>query len=130
VDIHDEIIVCSKDDFLVEEEEKEHIARTQAGDAILLLDTELTPELKAEGFARELIRRIQSMRKELDLDVEQHIETQVVISKEYEKAIEDWKEYIAHETRSDPFVLTESVDGKQVKKWNINEVTVTIGITP
>lgn len=130
VNIQDEIIVCSKDDFLVEEEEKEHIARTQAGDAILLLDTELTPELKAEGFARELVRRIQSMRKELDLDVEQHIQTQVFVSKEYEKAIEEWKEYISHETRSDPFVLTESVDGKQVKKWNINEVTVTIGITP
>ena len=42
-------------------------------DITLFLDTTVTPELEAEGLARELIRRIQSMRKEMNLDVEDRI---------------------------------------------------------
>ena len=130
LEIDGEKIAFSKDDFFVEEEEKEHIARTQAGDAILLLDTELTEELEAEGFARELVRRIQSMRKELNLDVEQHIQTQVTIPDDQKNAVKDWKEYIANETRSKPFEITSSIHAEHKKTWNINEVNVTIGITP
>ncbi|MBS3748482.1 MAG: isoleucine--tRNA ligase [Candidatus Thermoplasmatota archaeon] len=130
LEIDGEEIAFSKDDFFVEEEEKEHIARTQAGDAILLLDTELTKELEAEGFARELVRRIQSMRKELNLDVEQHIQTQVTLPDDQRIAVNDWKEYIANETRSKPFEITSSVNAEHVKTWKINDVNVTIGITP
>ena len=124
-----EQVTCSKDDFLVEEEEKEHIARTQAGDAILLLDTELTPTLEAEGFARELVRRIQSMRKELDLDVEQHIQTQVQVDENKKQGVNTWKDYIANETRSKPFTVTDSLTGDHKKTWKINENEVTIAIT-
>ncbi|MBS3802753.1 MAG: isoleucine--tRNA ligase, partial [Candidatus Thermoplasmatota archaeon] len=130
LEIDGEEIAFSKDDFFVEEEEKEHIARTQAGDAILLLDTELTKELEAEGFSRELVRRIQSMRKELNLDVEQHIQTQVTLPDDQRIAVNDWKEYIANETRSKPFEITSSVNAEHVKTWKINDVNVTIGITP
>ncbi|MBS3777857.1 MAG: isoleucine--tRNA ligase, partial [Candidatus Thermoplasmatota archaeon] len=128
-EVDGEPVICSKDDFLVEEEEKEHIARTQAGDAILLLDTELTPDLKAEGFARELVRRIQSMRKELDLDVEQHIHTQVQVPKDQKQAVNNWKDYIANETRSKPFTVTDCPEGDHKKTWMINDTEVTIAIT-
>ncbi len=130
IQLNSESITCTKEDFLVEEEEKEHIARTQADDAILLLDTELTADLEAEGFTRELVRRIQSMRKELNLDVEQHIQTQVCIPKKQQKALSKWMDYIANETRSKPFTLTDEVNGKHVKTWKINDVDVVIGITP
>jgi isoleucyl-tRNA synthetase len=129
-DVAGETLSFSKEDFIVEEEEKEHIARTQAGDAILLLDTELTPELEAEGFARELVRRIQSMRKELNLDVEQHIQTQVSVPSEQKQSVAEWKDYIANETRSNPFSIKPSPQGEQVKTWNINDMKVTIAITP
>lgn len=130
INIQGEPFTFSQDDFLVEEEEKEHIARTQAGDAILLLDTELTPELEAEGFARELVRRIQSMRKELNLDVEKHIQTQVNLPDDHQDAICEWKEYIANETRSSPFEFSSIVRGEHVKTWKINDVSVDIGISP
>lgn len=128
ININGDSIICKKEDFLVEEEEKDHIARTQAGEAILLLDTELSPELEAEGFARELVRRIQSMRKELNLDVEQHIHTQVDIPKDQQKAISEWTDYIANETRSKPFELTSSINAEHQKKWKINDMDVHIGI--
>ena len=129
LNVDEEEMKFSKEDFLVEEEEKEHIARTQAGEAILLLDTELTNDLKAEGFARELVRRIQSMRKELNLDVEQHIQTQVNIPEDQKEALTDWKTYIANETRSKPFEITSSVNAEHVKTWKINDIDVTIGVT-
>lgn len=130
IDVDGETIACSKEDFLVEEEEKEHIARTQAGEAILLLDTELSAELEAEGFARELVRRIQSMRKELNLDVEQLIQTQITVPTDQKQSLSDWIEYIATETRSKPLELSDDAKGDHVKEWEINETKVFIGITP
>ena len=48
----------------------EKIIGAQFTGGLVYIDTELTPELRGEGFARELVRRIQEMRKELDLQVE------------------------------------------------------------
>ena len=110
------------------ENEKEHIASTRTEDAILLLDTTLTPELEAEGFAREIVRRIQSMRKELDLDVEQQISTTVSIPKEKLNSLKDWDKYIKEETRSQVLIYEEKPIGKLVKTWDIDEIKVTIGV--
>ncbi len=49
-------------------------------DATVYVDTALTPELEAEGNAREVIRRIQEMRRQLDLNVEDFISSYVVIN--------------------------------------------------
>ena len=79
VKLDGESITLTKKDFEIVEQEKEHIASEKSEDAVLFLDTTLTPELEAEGFAREIVRRIQSMRKELDLDVEDRISTELRI---------------------------------------------------
>jgi len=115
-------------DFQIVETEKEHIASTQTEDTILLLDTTLTPELEAEGFAREIVRRIQSMRKELDLDVEQRISTSIGISKEKQQMLKNWEDYIKEETRSQAIIYKDKPTGKLVKTWDIDEVKATIGV--
>ncbi len=115
-------------DFQIVETEKEHIASTQTEDMILLLDTNLTPELEAEGFAREIVRRIQSMRKELDLDVEQRISTSVGIPKDKQQMLKDWEDYIKEETRSQVLTYEDKPTGKLVKTWDIDEVKATIGV--
>ena len=61
-----EKIRLTADDFEIVEHEKEHFAKATVQDITLFLDTTVTPELEAEGLARELIRRIQSMRKEVE----------------------------------------------------------------
>jgi hypothetical protein len=68
------------------------------------------------------------MRKELNLDVEQHIHTQVDIPKDQQNALSEWKEYIANETRSKPLEMTSTIMAKHQKKWKINEIDVHIGI--
>ncbi len=130
IQIDDEMISLTLDDFDMVEQEKEHIARTETGDAVLLLETELTEELEAEGFAREIVRRIQSMRKELDLDVEQHIMTSLFIPDEKKTDLCKWESYIQDETRSKSLVFSQKPTGKLVKTWDIEGIKITIGVNP
>ena len=123
-----EEIKLTVEDFLIVESEKENIARTQTEDTILLLDTTLTPELVAEGFSREIVRRIQSMRKELDLDVEQQITTTISISKEKQEMLRNWIDYIKQETRSQVLTYEDKPTGKLVKNWDIDEDIASIGV--
>ena len=89
----------------------------------------MTPELEAEGFAREVIRRIQSMRKELDLNVDDKIKVEINILDDKKKAmIQQWEDYIQEETRAEEFHIIYSPKGKLVKKWDIDGILVTIGI--
>jgi len=122
LDVNGEKIKLFEEDLEIVHTVKEHIAETQTDDVTLILDTDLTPELEAEGFARELVRRIQSMRKELDLDVEDKIKTEI------EKTLENWIDYIKGETRSEKLSFTTKPSGKLVKKWKIDEFEVEIGI--
>ena len=126
--VESEEIKLTVEDFLIVESEKENIARTQTEDTILLLDTTLTPELVAEGFSREIVRRIQSMRKELDLDVEQQITTTISISKEKQEMLRNWIDYIKQETRSQVITYEDKPNGKLVKTWDIDEDKATIGV--
>jgi isoleucyl-tRNA synthetase len=124
-----EKIKLTKNDFEIVEQEKPDVARAEADDMILFLDTALTSELEAEGFAREIVRRIQSMRKELDLDVEDKISIELAVDKEREKFLQKWGEYIKVETRSKKIVYVEKPSGKLVKKWKIDELEAEIGIS-
>ncbi|TLZ65067.1 MAG: DUF835 domain-containing protein, partial [Methanobacteriota archaeon] len=97
----------------------------------IYVDMRITPEIQAEGYARELIRRIQQMRKETDLAVEDYIRTAVRVRKDFAKLLEPWKSYIAAETRSRSLVIGEDpVAEEYVVEWNIEGETITIGITP
>jgi isoleucyl-tRNA synthetase len=129
LNIENEKIILTKDDFQIIETEKENFARTETEDTILFIDTNLTPELKTEGLAREIVRRIQSMRKELDLAVEDRISTEIKVSSDIQSALKNWNEYIKTETRSKDILFTVKPSGKLVKKWKIDELDVDIGIS-
>jgi isoleucyl-tRNA synthetase len=128
IELDTETITLSNEDFEIIEEEKDQFVRAEAEDMILFLDTTLTSELEAEGFAREIVRRIQSMRKELDLDVEDKISTEIAIDKQRVKALEQWQDYIKGETRSKTIAFVDKPSGKLVKKWKIDESEAKIGI--
>jgi isoleucyl-tRNA synthetase len=128
ITVDNETIKLTDEDFEIVENEKEHVARADAENATLFLDTILTPELEAEGFAREIIRRIQSMRKELDLDVEDRISTEIDVGSEKKMALQKWEDYIKVETRSKTVSFVEKPKGKLVKRWKIDELDAEIGI--
>ena len=129
IDVDSEKIKLTMEDFQIIESEKADIAKTETEDIILLFNTTLTPELEAEGFAREMVRRIQSMRKELDLDVEDKIITEIKIDAKKKTALDKWQDYIKGETRSKKISFVDKPSGSLVKKWKIDELETEIGIS-
>jgi len=92
----------------------------------IYVDKELTPELLSEGYARELVRRIQEMRKELDLDIEEMIYVSMILPEDLKALIESRLDYISTETRAIEITFGEAKG--YVKKWKIEGYEVTIGI--
>lgn len=91
-----------------------------------VLDTQLTEELIEEGFVREIISKIQTMRKEADFEVTDHI----VLSMEGNDKLRAVTEKNAESVKKDVLaeeVIFGTVDG-YVKEWNINGETVTLGV--
>ncbi|WGI17430.1 isoleucine--tRNA ligase [Methanonatronarchaeum sp. AMET-Sl] len=97
---------------------------------VVYVDSELTTKLKQEGYAKETIRRIQEMRKELDLHVEDYIEINLdTPDKEFKKSITKWSEHISHETRAKKLEIN-TPHGDLTKQWEINGKELEIGLTP
>ena len=69
-----------------------------AKDLFVALDTKLTDELINEGFAREIVNKIQFTRKEMNLDIMDNIEIKIVVTPEIARAIQAHQDYILSET--------------------------------
>ncbi len=82
----------------VKAQAKEGFAVAEDGAYVAALVTELTPELAAEGLAREFVRRVQDLRKTAELDVADRIELYVEASAGLKSAVEAHKDYITGET--------------------------------
>ncbi|HPJ31142.1 MAG TPA: class I tRNA ligase family protein, partial [Methanothrix sp.] len=110
----------------------ENLVAADFSGGIVYVDLTLTEELKAEGYAREIIRRVQDMRKELDLRVEEKIEASVrVEDEEVLSLVETMKDHIASEVRAKCLHLGSDlkVSGSLVKDWSVEDVEMTIGIS-
>jgi isoleucyl-tRNA synthetase len=79
------------------------------------LDTALTPELRAEGLGRELVRRIQGMRKEAGFNVEDRIHVRWRAAGEVAAALRTWRDHVAAETLAVAF--DEATDGAAGEGW-------------
>jgi isoleucyl-tRNA synthetase len=90
------------------------------------LDTNLTPELKEEGFVRELVSKIQTMRKEAGFEVTDHIQVYQTGNDRIAGILEAHKEEIGKEVLADQ-IRTGETDG-YVKEWNINSEKTTLGV--
>ena len=98
----------------------------------LYIDLRTTPQLQAEAYAREIVRRIQQMRKEIDLEVDDYITTVVKTGKEFATSLEPMIPFMVRETRSRSFAFTDAnVESEYVVEWNdVDGHSVRIGITP
>jgi isoleucyl-tRNA synthetase len=88
------------------------------------ITTDLDDELMREAFAREIVRRIQEMRKEMDLDVEEFIEVSLSCNDERVKGFTD---YIRTETRAVRLEF-EKLDEGYTRTWKIEDDEITISI--
>ena len=99
------------------------------------VDTSLTESIEAEGYARDVIRRIQQMRKELALDVDTEIQTAVDVADDrVAELVAQQRDVVATETRTNAFVdnIDRASENGQalIEEWEVEGVTVTIGVAP
>lgn len=117
-------VSLSKDDLLIETVQKEGLYAESAQDVTVVLDTNLTEELIEEGFVRELISKIQTMRKEADFDVQNHIRLYAEGSDKIVGILNKNAQTVMSET------LTDSMEKNSgyTKEWNINGEKITLSI--
>lgn len=92
------------------------------------LDTDTTPELQAEGLAREVVRRIQEMRKEARLERRRAIATQLSLGPDTAALLRPWLTRVARQTRSRTLEVVDKPHGDHVKEWDIEGERVVIAI--
>ena len=119
-------VVLSPEDVLVSTEKKEGFVSESDGNLTLVLDTNLTEQLIEEGFVRELISKLQTMRKEAGFEVSDHIRIGYTGNKKIESIFQAYSEAIRGDTLADE--LREGADTGYVKEWDINGETVTLSV--
>lgn len=88
------------------------------------LDITITPELKSEGIARELVNKIQNLRKENGLEVTDKISLEIQTNEEIEKSVNENMEYICSETLTQKLTfVSNTTDGTEL---DINEIKIKI----
>ena len=118
--------VLEKDDLLIEAAQMEgYISDTDRGITVVL-DTNLTPELIEEGFVREVISKIQTMRKDAGFEVMDHIRVSMQDNEKIAGIVQKNEEQIKSEVLANETKYDGAVGF--TKEWNINGEKVTFGV--
>ncbi len=125
--IGDETIVITLEDVEILSEDIPGWLVANEGRLTVALDINVTKELKEEGIARELINRIQNLRKESDFDVTDKITLAIGRHPEINEAVEHFKQYIASQVLAESIELTDNRDCKS-KEVEIDEIHTFIKI--
>ena len=126
LDINGNNVELTEEDLLIETAQTEGYVSESDGETSVVLDTNLTPELIEEGFVREIISKIQTMRKEAGFEVMDKIVVYAHGNDKIQDVMKAHKDEIKSEVLADEMVLGET-DG-YVKEWNINKEAVTMGV--
>ena len=119
-------IDLEKDDLLIDMAQTEGYVADSYAQITVVLETTLTPELVEEGFVREIISKVQQMRKEAGFEVMDKIAVYLEGNDKLEKIVRKNEDLIKSEVLADE-VGYDSVKGF-TKEWNINGESVTMGV--
>ena len=127
LDIDGNKVELAEEDLLIETAQTEGYVTETDGDTSVVLDTNLTPELIEEGFVREIISKIQTMRKEAGFEVMDKIHVYAKDNQCIMDIMENHRDEIMSEVLAEEITLNET-DG-YVKEWSINKENVVLGVT-
>ena len=119
-------VVLEKDDLLIDTAQVEGYVSESDNNITVVLDTNLSPELIEEGFVREIISKIQTMRKEAGFEVMDKIVVNVSKNDSIIKVVTDNLDEIKAEVLANEIVF-DKIEGYS-KEWNINGEKVTLGV--
>ncbi len=124
--VGDTTVTLAEEDLLIEMKQKEGYVSLEDNQITVVLDTNLTEELIEEGYVFELISKIQTMRKEADFEVMDHIRVSLSGNAKLSKIMDKNREMIAGKVLADE--ITAETQFQVSKPWNINGEEVTISI--
>ena len=124
--INGEEVELTKEDLLIDMAQMEGYVSEGDNEATVVLDTNLTTELIEEGFVREIISKIQTMRKEAGFEVMDKIAIYETGSEKVTEILNKFGENIKEEVLATELVLGETKGF--VKEWNINGEDVVLGV--
>lgn len=127
-------ILIEPEDVKFEFSPKRNYYEAEFGGGYVLINAETTREEQAEGLARDVVRRVQMMRKEMLLDVDAYIDCVLVVpDQETEELLDSERDFILKEIRASSLRLTlhpeETVGSAKVKDWQIGDARLVIGVT-
>ena len=115
LEINDKIITLGTDDVEISSQDIEGWLVANSGSLTVALDITITPELKKEGIARELVNRIQNIRKDSGLEVTDRIEIVIKENKSIQEAVATNETYIKNETLTDTIEFaTDVINGTEI----------------
>ncbi|MGE5587497.1 MAG: isoleucine--tRNA ligase [Clostridia bacterium] len=126
-------VTIVRDELSVETVEKESYAVETEGGVAVALNTELTRDLVMEGLAREMVNKIQTMRKEADFNIEDRIHTVFWADAVVREACEIHRGYLMEETLSEGLEFggdpaAARVSGELTREWDVNGHNVVISV--
>ena len=126
LDVNGQEITLFREDLLIETAQIEGYVSENDNGITVVLDTNLTPELLEEGFVREIISKVQTMRKEADFEVMDRIRVTYDGSAKAEEIFAKYAGEIAGEVLANEVVKAQP--SGYVKEWKINGEAVTMGV--
>ena len=120
----DKTVTLSLDDVEITTQDIEGWLVATAGNLLVALDIHITPELRQEGIARELVNRIQNIRKDNDYDITDRIQIRLQAHPALQEAVTANEAYIKNETLTDSITFVDSLtEGEEIA---FDEVTTRI----
>ncbi len=119
-------VELAEEDLLIETAQMERYSSDSYGDVTVVLDVELTEELVEEGFIREIISKVQTMRKEAGFEVTDKICVSAAGNARITELMQAHEKDICPEILAERMVLGETTGYE--KEWNINSEKVTLGV--
>ena len=127
LNINNNIIKLTEEDLLIEASKIEGYLTAIDGTTTVVLDTNLDEELIEEGYIREIISKIQTMRKEANFEVMDKIDVYIYDNDKLEKIIEKHKDLLLKDIMANNIYTKENTNCI-VRNWEINDEKVNIGI--
>ena len=123
-----EVSLC-REDLLIESAQSERYVSAQDNGITVVLDIELNEALIEEGFVRELISKVQTMRKDAGFEVTDHIVLNIRGNEKIAALAEKYEELLKNTVLSDE-IHSESDENREdfTKEWNLNGELVTLSV--
>jgi isoleucyl-tRNA synthetase len=128
ITVNGQTIRLSPEEILVDTQPVEGLAVSADKMVTVAVEAAITPSLRAEGLAREIVRRVQAMRKNADFNIEDRITTYFLAKGELADVFETWADYIKAETLSTELIAGSPPGGAHIENHKVDGMDFTLGV--